>query len=94
MDAILVGYVFRYRERMGYPYSVEKPASVAFDLHLVRVKDGVIVWRGAFDRTQTSLMENIFQLSSFFSWGGKWVTAKELSAVGLAAILKTFPGKN
>lgn len=94
VDAILVGYVFRYRERKGYPYSVEKPASVAFDLHLVRVKDGVIVWRGAFDRTQTSLMENIFQLSSFFSWGGKWVTAKELSAVGLAAILKTFPGIN
>jgi TolB-like protein len=91
---ILVGYVFRYRERKGYPYSVEKPASAAFDLHLVRVKDGVIVWRGAFDKTQSSLMENVFQLSSFFSGGGKWVTAKELSADGLAAIMKTFPGIN
>ncbi len=94
VDAILVGYVFRYRERKGYPYSVEKPASAAFDLHLVRVKDGVIVWRGAFDKTQSSLMENVFQLSSFFSRGGKWVTAKELSADGLTAILKTFPGIN
>jgi hypothetical protein len=94
VDAVLVGYVFRYRERKGYPYSVEKPASVAFDLHLLRVKDGLIVWRGAFDKTQSSLMENVFQLSSFFSGGGKWVTAKELSADGLTAILKTFPGIN
>jgi hypothetical protein len=93
-DAILVGYVFRYRERKGYPYSVEKPASAAFDLHLVRVQDGVIVWRGAFDKTQRSLMENILQASSFFSRGGKWVTAKELAEDGLTEILKTFPGIN
>lgn len=94
VDAILVGYVFRYRERKGYPYSVEKPASAAFDLHLVRVQDGVIVWRGAFDKTQRSLAENVLQASSFFSRGGKWVTVQELSEDGLAAILKTFPGIN
>lgn len=94
VDAILVGYVFRYRERKGYTYSVEKPASAAFDLHLVRVQDGVIVWRGAFDKTQRSLMEDVLQASSFFSRGGKWVTAKELAEDGLAEILKTFPGIN
>jgi hypothetical protein len=94
VDAILVGYVFRYRERKGYPYSVEKPASVAFDLHLLRVNDGLIVWRGSFDKTQSSLMEDVFQFSSFFSRGGKWVTVKELSADGLTAILETFPGIN
>lgn len=94
VDAILVGYVFRYRERKGNPYSVEKPASAAFDLHLVRVNDGIIVWRGAFDKAQSSLMENVLQLPSFFSGGAKWVTAKELSAAGVAAILKTFPGIN
>jgi hypothetical protein len=92
VDAILVGSVFRYRERKGYSYSVDKPASVAFDLHLFRVKDGLIVWSGALDKTQSSLMENVFQLSSFLSRGGKWVTAKELAEDGLTAILKTFPG--
>lgn len=94
VDAILVGYVFRYRERKGYPYAVEKPASAAFDLHLIRVRDGLTIWRGAFDKTQSSLMENVFQLSSFFNRGGKWVTAKELSADGLTALLETFPGIN
>ena len=94
VDAILVGFVFRYRERKGYPYSVEKPASVAFDLHLIRVKDGLTIWRGSFDKTQSSLMEDVFQVSSFFSGGGKWVTAKELATEGLPLVLKTFPGVN
>jgi hypothetical protein len=91
-EGIIVGYVYRYRERVGYPYSVEKPASVAFEIHLVRVEDGVIVWKGIFDRTQQSLMENMFQIASFFKGGGQWVTAKELATEGIDAILENFPG--
>ena len=91
-DGVLFGYIYRYRERKGYFYSVEKPASVAFDVHLIRVSDGVIVWRGAFDKTQRSLTENLFQLSSFFRWGLKWITVQELAEEGVAEILKTFPG--
>jgi len=91
-DGVVVGYVYRYRERKGYSYSVEKPASVAFEIHLIRVRDGVVVWRGIFDKTQTSLTENIFLISSFFKQGGKWVTARELAAEGVDEILKDFPG--
>ncbi len=91
-DGVLVGYVFRYRERKGRDFSVEKPASVAFELHLVRVRDGVTVWRSSFDRTQTSFMENLSQLSYFPNWGIKWLTAKELTTEGIDEILKTFPG--
>jgi hypothetical protein len=91
-EGIIVGYVYRYRERMGYPYSAEKPASVAFEIHLVRVSDGVIVWKGIFDKTQKSLMENIFQIASFVKERGQWVTAKELATEGIDAILEKFPG--
>lgn len=91
-DGVIVGYVYRFRERQGSPYSVEKPASVAFDVHLVRVSDGLIVWRASFDKTQKSLMENLLQLSSFYKLGGKWVTARELADEGWTEILKTFPG--
>ncbi len=91
-DGIIVGYVFRFRERQGYPYSVEKPASVAFDIHLVRVSDGVVVWQAAFDKTQSSLMENMFLISSFYKRGGKWVTAGELADEGVTEMLKSFPG--
>jgi len=91
-DGIILGYVYRYRERKGYEYSVEKPASVAFEIHLIRVSDGAIIWRGIFDKTQTSLMEDMLQISSFFKERGRWVTAKELATEGMDEVLKGFPG--
>ena len=91
-DGIIMAYVYRYRERKGYTYSVEQPASVVFEIHLVRVSDGVIVWKGSFDKTQKPLMENMFQIASFFKEQGKWVTVKELATEGIDAILENFPG--
>jgi len=91
-DGVLVGYVYRFRERKGVAYSVEAPASVTFEIHLLRVSDGARVWRGFFDKTQSSLMEDLFQISSFFRGKGRWVTAQELMGEGLEQILKTFPG--
>jgi len=91
-EGIVVGYVYRFRERKGESFAVEQPASVAFEIHLIRVEDGALVWRGAFDRTQGSLMEDLLQVSSFFREKGRWVTAEELAAGGLKEILKTFPG--
>ncbi len=91
-DGIILGYVYRFRERKGFSLSVEKPASVAFEIHLIRVGDGAIVWRGIFDKTQTSLMENLLQIASFYKEGGKWVTAKELATEGMDEVLKDFPG--
>jgi hypothetical protein len=91
-EGVVAGYVYRYRERKGVSYSVEQPASVAFEIHLLRVSDGELVWRGSFDKTQSSLMENLFQFASFFRGKGKWVTAEELTGEGVEQILKTFPG--
>jgi len=91
-DGIVFGYVYRYRERKGYAYSAEKPASVAFEIHLIRVNDGALVWRGIFDKTQSSLMENILQISSFYRGRGQWVTAEELITEGLDEVMKKFPG--
>ncbi|HBB15781.1 MAG TPA: hypothetical protein DCZ97_01840 [Syntrophus sp. (in: bacteria)] len=91
-EGVVVGYVYRFRERKGVAYSVEHPAAVTFEIHLLRVSDGALVWRGFFDKTQSSLMEDLFQISSFFRGEGRWVTAKELMGEGLEATLKTFPG--
>jgi hypothetical protein len=91
-EGIVAGYVYRFRERKGESYTVERPASVAFEIHLLRVEDGVLVWRGAFDRTQSSLMEDLLQILSFYREKGRWVTAEELAEEGLEQVLKTFPG--
>jgi hypothetical protein len=90
-DGIVVGYLYRWRELQGRPYAAEKPASVAFDIQLFRVKDGALIWRGFFDRTQTSLMENMLQMSFFFKEGGRWVSVRDLANAGLDEVLKTFP---
>jgi len=77
---------------LGYDYSVERPAAVAFEIHLIAVGDGRILWRGIFDKTQKSLMEDVFQASSFFKGGAKWLTARQLTKLGVDDIFKTFPG--
>jgi hypothetical protein len=91
-EGIVTGHVYRFRERKGEPYAAEQPASVAFEIHLLRVEDGVLVWRGSFDRTQSALMENLLQAPSFYREKGRWVTAEELAEEGLELMLKTFPG--
>ena len=90
-DGVLVGFVYRYKERVGKGYGAESPASVAFDMHLIRVADGRMIWTAHFDETQQSLGDNLFQLGSFLSRGGRWVTAEELAKSGLEKILEKFP---
>lgn len=90
-DGIIAGYLFCYRERKGFDYSAEKPASVTFCVHLIRTRDGVSVWKGVFDKTQHSLMENILDIIPFIRGGWKWMTAEELSQEGVREILKSFP---
>lgn len=90
-DAVLTGYLFCFRERVGYDYAAEKPASVAFGIYLMRVSDGSLIWKGIFDKTQRSLFEDMLQFSSFVKEGGKWVQADVLLREGVDEVLKTFP---
>jgi hypothetical protein len=90
-DAVIVGHLYRFRERIGTQYSVEVPASVAFDIHLIGVRDGRLLWSGKFDETQQSLFEDLYQLGTFLSRRGRWITAQELAVSGLEGVLETFP---
>ncbi|KUG22865.1 putative lipoprotein [hydrocarbon metagenome] len=90
-DVLAVGYIYRYIERVGSEYGSEHPASVAFEIHLIRIADGKVIWRGFFDKTQKSLMEDVFQISSFIKGGGKWLTARQLTKQGMDKVFETFP---
>ncbi len=90
-DAVLIGHIFRHTERIGNRYSVQSPASVAFDLHLISTKEQRIVWTGYFDETQQSLSENLLKANAFFKRGATWITADELAASGLDDIIERFP---
>lgn len=92
VDAVVIGYVSCFRERVGYAYSAERPASVTFGIYMIQSSDGDLVWGRIYDKTQQSFSENVLQSSTFFSRGLKWVTAAELAEDGVEEILKTFPG--
>lgn len=91
-DFVLLGILFRFEERIGSSLGVEKPASVAFDLHLFRLRDGAKVWDGKFDETQKPLFDNLFQTGSFIRRKAQWLTAAELGEVGMEEMLKKLPG--
>ena len=90
-DLAVVGYLYRFRELQGESFSAEKPASVAFEIVVLRTDNGADVWRGIFDRTQRSLLENLFQFSSFYHGKGRWLKAGELARQGLEEVMKSFP---
>lgn len=90
-DAVLVGYVYRWRERQGSDYGVESPASVTFDLRLIRPLDGSILWKSVFDKTQQSLSENLFDMDTFVESGGKWLTAEGLAEIGIKKLVSEMP---
>jgi len=91
VDFIIIGFLFRFEERIGSPIGVERPASVGFDIHLFRLRDGIEVWKGRFDETQRPLSENLFKIGSFFRRKASWLTAEELASVGMDEILKRLP---
>jgi hypothetical protein len=90
-EAVLGGHVYRWREREGTDYSVNRPASVALDLYLISTGDGMIWWKARFDKTQVSLSENLFDLKTFIKAKGRWMTAEELSEIGLSDLVDSFP---
>lgn len=90
-DGVLTGRIYRWQEREGTDYAVSRPASVAFNLLLVRPEDGAILWRGRFDKTQQSLSENLFDMSTFLHGGGRWMTARKLALMGLDETMARMP---
>jgi len=91
VDGVVLGWVFRYEERIGNAIWVERPASVSFVIHLVGVEEGSMLWSGRFQETQQPLSENVLKLGSFLRRGGVWLKAKSLASVGMDEALVSFP---
>ena len=69
--------IYRYEERQGGSYAVDKPASIGFHVHLM---NGPALKRFfVCEEDQQALMENLFSIGKFLQRGGKWVTAERLS---------------
>jgi len=82
-DAVMIGRVQRYRERVGNELGVKSPASVAFVLDLIDVRRGDVIWSARFDETQKPLSENIMAIGDIGQRGIKWLTADQLMQDGV-----------
>jgi hypothetical protein len=80
--------IYRFQERKGGNFAVERPASVAFHMHLM--KDGVLGKIFEYSEEQKALSQNLFTMGKFLKRGAKWVTADELAEEGINAGLDQF----
>lgn len=75
--------IYRFQERKGGNFAADKPASVAFHMHLM--KDGVLGRVFVYSEEQKALTQNLFTIGKYLKRGGKWVTADELAEEGINA---------
>ena len=90
VDAILLGYIFRFRERVGKSYAIESPASVALSLFLISLDDGQVIWHSHYEETQEALFSNLLTLGKFIKRKARWLTARELATEALEDMLATL----
>ena len=90
-DYVLVGTVWRYRDRSQKEDAFERPASVAFVAYLVDVTDGRRVWKGYYDKSQKALTDDLSNAPLFFKGGAKWLTANEIAKIAVGETFKSFP---
>lgn len=89
-DAVCIGRIYNYKERRGGNYSVSEPASVAFDMRIIRVSDGQVLFACDFDETQKPLSSNIMNIRSFLKRKGRWIKAEEMALSAMDEALKEF----
>lgn len=91
VELVMVGTVWRYRERgaiLGVP---DSPASLAFALYLVDARSGLQLWRGLFDGTQQTVLSNLLYAKKQLKMGLTWLSADELAQHGVQEVFEQFP---
>lgn len=87
-DAILIGNISDYSERRGGEFGVESPASVVFEVQLMNVADGEVIWEAYFVESQKTLLENVAEFRKFVKRRGKWITADKLAKEGVVEVVE------
>jgi hypothetical protein len=78
-EVVLAGYLYTFEDRRGGDYGVESPASIAFELVLIQVSTGQLIWRKRYDEQQQPLSNNLMAIGRFFKRKGRWVAALEMA---------------
>jgi hypothetical protein len=107
VDMVVVGSVWRYRDRgavEGVPDEAwryrerttvkgvpDSGASIGFAIYFVDVASGQTLWRGIYDATQQTVLEDLFQAGKQIRMGLRWLSADELAAHGVQEVFRRLP---
>ena len=91
VDAVLLGAIYRWRERVGSAAAAEEPAAVTFELALVLSADGSLLWTGSWDDVQKPLTDNWLNIGEYLRHGIQWFSARQFAGIGLEYVLQRFP---
>ena len=90
-DLVVVGAVWRFREKGAVEEMPDSPASVAFSVYLMEVAGGKRLWRNAFDGNQKTLSEDVLGGLKQIKMGLRWLSVNELARYGVKSAFRTFP---
>ena len=80
--AVMLGKVYRYREREGRALGATRAASVGYEVTLFEAPAGRRLWTSRFDETQQPLTADVFNAQRYPGGGRRWLTAAELARWG------------
>ena len=90
-DLVVVGTIWRFREKGTFQEMPDRPASVAFSVYLMEVASGKRLWRNSFDGTQKNLSEDVLGGLKQIKMGLRWLSVNELARYGVKSVFKKFP---
>lgn len=91
VEVVVIGTVWRYRDRGEMVGGRKRNASVAFAVYFIDATNGHKLWRGLYDATQKPVTENLFEAPKQIKMGLRWLSADELAAHGVKEVFETFP---
>jgi len=90
-DLVVVGTIWRFREKGTFQEMPDRPASVAFSVYLMEVASGNRLWRNTFDGTQKTLSEDVLGGLKQIKMGLRWLSVNELARYGAKNVFLKFP---
>jgi len=90
-DALVAGSVYRFRDRDGQAMGSVNPASVGFEVKILRAADGKLLWSAVFDHTQVALGTNALTAARYPGGGTRWMTSEELARWGAQRLVQEVP---
>ncbi len=90
-DAVVLGSVYRFRDRSGEAMGSTHAASVGFDVRIVSVPAGALLWSGLFDETQVAFSANLLRAPRYPGAGMRWLTVEEFARWGAGEVARTVP---